>query len=168
MDLARDWCFLNGLLEGYYMISHTVSVRDTKGTLWVLSCLSCVQHFATLRTVARQAPLFMIFSRQEALEWVAMPSSKRSFWPRDWTLICITGRFFTAEPLGLPLTNYIYELKDLWQRLLYGFPKLFSFFSIICKHTTCPTTLFQPSVAVWLCSGQWREVVICATHWQGS
>ena len=30
------------------------------------------------------------------LEWVAMPSSRGSFWPRDWThVFCIAGRFFT-------------------------------------------------------------------------
>ena len=38
------------------------------------------------------------------LEWVAMPSSRRSSWPRDQTHIscdsCIAGEFFRAEPLG--------------------------------------------------------------------
>ena len=38
------------------------------------------------------------------LEWVAMPSSRGSSWPRDWTYCSfIAGRFFTAEPLGKPL-----------------------------------------------------------------
>ena len=40
------------------------------------------------------------------LEWVAMPSSKVSFQPRDQTCIfwgsCIAGRFLTTEPLGKP------------------------------------------------------------------
>ena len=35
------------------------------------------------------------------LEWVAMPSSVRSFWPSDWNCVscisCTAGRFFTAE-----------------------------------------------------------------------
>ena len=31
------------------------------------------------------------------LEWVAVPLSRGSFWPRDWTLVsCIAGRFFTS------------------------------------------------------------------------
>ena len=35
------------------------------------------------------------------LEWVAMPSSRGSLQPRDQTRVsCITGGFFTAEPLG--------------------------------------------------------------------
>ena len=34
------------------------------------------------------------------LEWVAMPSSRESSQPRDWTRVsCIAGGFFTAEPL---------------------------------------------------------------------
>ena len=33
------------------------------------------------------------------LEWVPMPTSWGSSWPRDWTHVsCITGRFFTTEP----------------------------------------------------------------------
>ena len=39
------------------------------------------------------------------LEWVAMPSSRGSSWPRDWTCIscisCIASRFFTTEPRKL-------------------------------------------------------------------
>ena len=38
------------------------------------------------------------------LEWVVMPSSRGSSWPRNWTCIscvsCIAGRVFTTEPLG--------------------------------------------------------------------
>ena len=41
------------------------------------------------------------------LEWVAMPSSRRSSWPRNWIHVscgsCITRGFFTAEPLGKPI-----------------------------------------------------------------
>ena len=40
------------------------------------------------------------------LEWVAMPSSRGSSPPRDWTHIscmsCIAGGFFTSESLGKP------------------------------------------------------------------
>ena len=40
------------------------------------------------------------------LEWVAMPSSKGSSWPRNQTWVscgsCIAGRFFTAELPGKP------------------------------------------------------------------
>ena len=37
------------------------------------------------------------------LEWVAIPFSRGSSWPRDWTQVsCITGRFFPSEPPGKP------------------------------------------------------------------
>ena len=37
------------------------------------------------------------------LEWVAMPSSRGSSWPKDRTCVsCIAGRFFTTELLGNP------------------------------------------------------------------
>ena len=33
------------------------------------------------------------------LEWVAIPFSRGSSWPRDWTQVsCIAGRFFTTWP----------------------------------------------------------------------
>ena len=33
------------------------------------------------------------------MEWVAIPFSRGSSWPRDWTRVsCITGRFFTIWP----------------------------------------------------------------------
>ena len=41
------------------------------------------------------------------LEWVAMPSSRGSSWPGDWTCgSFIAGGFFTVEPLGKPLRLY--------------------------------------------------------------
>jgi len=45
------------------------------------------------RDLACQAPLPLEFSRQE---WVAIPFSRGSSWPRDRTWFsCIAGRFFT-------------------------------------------------------------------------
>ena len=51
--------------------------------LCMLSCFGCVWLFVTPRTVACQAPLSMGFSRQ----WVPMPSSRGSSWPRDGTCV---------------------------------------------------------------------------------
>ena len=40
------------------------------------------------------------------LEWVAVPSSRGSSWPRNWTHVycgaCTEGGFFTVEPPGKP------------------------------------------------------------------
>ena len=44
-----------------------------------------------------QAPLSMGILQARILEWVAMPSSRGSSQPRDWTQVsCIAGRFFTV------------------------------------------------------------------------
>jgi len=53
----------------------------------MLSHFSCVQLLVTLRMVACQTLLSMGFSRQEILEWVAMPFSRGSSPPRDQTHI---------------------------------------------------------------------------------
>ena len=45
-------------------------------------------------------------SQARILEWVAMPSSRGSSWPKDWTSVssvaCTAGRFFIAKTLGKP------------------------------------------------------------------
>ena len=63
--------------------------------------LSHVWLFATLWTVAHQAPLSMGILQARILEWVAMPSSRGSSQPRDWTQVShIAGRFFTSWATG--------------------------------------------------------------------
>ena len=62
---------------------------------WVLSHFSRVQFFATLWTITFQAPLSLRILQARILEWVAMPSSWGSSWPRDRThisYISFTGR----------------------------------------------------------------------------
>ena len=58
-------------------------------------------------TVDCWAPLSMGLQAR-ILEGVAMPSSRRSSWPRDQTHIfcssCIADGLFTTEPLGKPIT----------------------------------------------------------------
>ena len=59
--------------------------------------LSCVQFFAVPWPVACQAPLSMGILQARILEWLAMPSSRGSSQPRDWTQVSrIAGRFFTV------------------------------------------------------------------------
>ena len=51
--------------------------------------------FATPWTVAHQAPVHGLLQAR-ILEWVAIPFSRGSFWPRNWTPVsCIAGGFFT-------------------------------------------------------------------------
>ena len=50
----------------------------------------------TLWTIAHQAPHICGILQARILEWVAIPLSRRSPWPRDWTQVsCIAGRFFS-------------------------------------------------------------------------
>ena len=71
----------------------------------LLNHFSRVRLFATLWTVAHQAPLSMGNFQARILEWVAMPSSRKSA-PKDRTRVscgnCIADGFFTAEPQGKP------------------------------------------------------------------
>ena len=52
------------------------------------------------------------------LEWVAMPSSRGSSPPRDWTRVscssCVAGRLFTAEPSGKSyIKRYTFSILPL-------------------------------------------------------
>ena len=61
--------------------------------LFCCACLlSHVWLFATPWTVAHQASLSMVFSKQEILEWVFTSFSRRSYQPRDPTCVSCIGR----------------------------------------------------------------------------
>ena len=73
-------------------------------------CVQSLSHvwlFATLWTLAHQAPLSMAFFPSRILEWIAISSPQGFPRPRDQTYVswvsCIAGRFSTAEPPGMPL-----------------------------------------------------------------
>ena len=73
----------------------------------MLSHFSHVWLFATLWTVAHQAPPFIHGILQaRMLEWEAMPSSSGSSWPRDRTCVfcvsCIAAGFFHPWATGKP------------------------------------------------------------------
>ena len=66
-----------------------------------LSCFSCVQLFATLWSIARQAPLSMGFSRQE--HWSGLPRlspedlTDPGIQPTSLTSPALAGRIFTTS-----------------------------------------------------------------------
>ena len=74
---------------GFYPLQVTWGLRG--GEAQVMGCMlshfSRVQLFATPWTVAFQGPLSMRILLARILEWVAIPSSKGSSWPRDQTHI---------------------------------------------------------------------------------
>ena len=69
------------------------------------------------------------------LEWVAMPSSRGSFRPRDQTRVsyisCIADRFLTAEPPGKPI---------LWIREFHEFIQISYYNIYIFKLWQCSDT----------------------------
>ena len=74
----------------------------------ILSCFSCVWLYATLWTVARQAPLSMGILQARILDWVAMPYSRGSSWCRDQihvSYISCTARWvlYHEYQLGSPI-----------------------------------------------------------------
>ena len=77
--------------KAFDKIQHTFMIKTlqkmgTEGTSlsMLLSCFSHVQLCATVWTAAHQAPRSMIL-QAKVREWVAMPSSRGSTWPRDGT-----------------------------------------------------------------------------------
>ena len=91
MFVTRDWTpNLLHCRQILYHLSH-------QGSSVCCAVLSCVWLFETPWTVAHQAPLPMGILQARILEWVAMPSSRGSSQPRNWTRVsCIAGRFFTS------------------------------------------------------------------------
>ena len=84
--------------------------------------LSRVWLFSIPQTVARQTPLSMGILPARILEWVAVPFSRGSSQPRDWTQVsCIAGGFFTdwatrEAPKYLGWVAYPFSRGSSWPR----------------------------------------------------
>ena len=90
-SICRNWGMGNLECHGLHMFVHhqihIVKLKYPSETKWKLKSLSGVQLFVTPRSV--QGIL------QAIEEWVAIPFSRGSSQPRDWTQVsCIAGRFF--------------------------------------------------------------------------
>ena len=92
---------------------------------------SCIQLFATLWTVARQAPLSIEFFRKEYWSGLSFTTPKDfpdlGIKPASPVSPALPGGFFTTEPPGKPvLIIYLYnwllnvfvtmECKDSWEQ----------------------------------------------------
>ena len=77
----------------------------------MLSHFSRVWLFATLWTVAHQAPLFMRFLKQEYWSGLPFPSPGDLPYPGvEFTSFALADGFFTTKSPGMPLTHYIIYL----------------------------------------------------------
>ena len=95
--------------------------KKKKDMPWVLTCLvtqSCLTLYDPMDCSPPGSSVHRILQAR-ILKWVAMPSFRGSFWPRNWTqvscIFCIVVRFFIIEPQGKPfgvkVTN---EGKTTW------------------------------------------------------
>ena len=81
----------------------------------MLSGFSCVQTLCN--PMDCNLPGFSVHGILQAriLEWVAMPSSRGSSWPRDQDCVshssCTAGRFFITESLGKPNSSFTPQLN---------------------------------------------------------
>ena len=98
--------------SGTLVIYKTIFAFSNTECYAVLSHLSCVQLFATLWTVAHQAPLSMGFSRQEY--WSGLPCPPPGdlpdpeIEPMSLTSPALAGRFFTTS------TTSVQSLSCVW------------------------------------------------------
>ena len=86
----------------------------------VLSYFSRIWFFAILWKIAHKCLAFWGSSvngilQARKLEWIAIPSSRGSSWPKDWTCIsCLSGGFFTHW------AQIIYTYVNIWH-LFFSF-----------------------------------------------
>ena len=102
--------------EGYFR-------GDVHFSKHMLSCFSHVWLFATLRTVAHQAPLSIGFSRQEYWSGLPVPSSGDLPDPRIKSGSALAGRFFTTvisdKYIMLIISDFIKQLEDVSQSWMW-------------------------------------------------
>ena len=112
--------------------THTCARTQTLTHRHLLCCaqlLSRVQLCAIPWTAALQAPLSMGIFQARILEWVAMPSSRGSSQPRDWTQVSPTrGRLFTHLTPTLYIPTFYKKRLDVFCR----FPPPRSNFNPLC------------------------------------
>ena len=81
--------------------------------LYIYTCAwqllqSCLTFWDPMDCSPPGSSVYGIF-QAKLVEWVAMPSSRASFWPRDWICIscvsCVAGGFFTRWVIGEALIH---------------------------------------------------------------
>ena len=93
------------------------------------------------------------------LEWVAIPFSRGSSWPRDWTCVsCIAGRFFTEFPQQFPITSLSWEtvIPGICWPSLQCWRKCFALWTYLTAH---------PKRAVYFHSVQFKTFFFFFLGW---
>ena len=134
--------------------------------------LSRVWLFATPWTVALQAPVSMGILQSRIVEWVAMPSSRGSYQPRDRTQVsCIAGRFFTdwaTYKICLILYHFLLIQRYSVLGILLCARNTIMYVSIhyLLSHLMCKIEIIIPvSYALYgYCNFQMRQLDITLKH----
>ena len=95
---------------------------------WIIACvcmkLSCFSRVWLCNPVDCSPPGSSVYGILQArkLEWVAMPCSRGSSWPRNWTCVsyvsCIGRQFlYHQSHLGSPLTLCSHWIELIWNNL---------------------------------------------------
>ena len=118
---VSDWQLITGLCNIWFgTLSRAVNIINDSNN-WLVHL--CVCSFAMLcPTLCVPTDCSLPGSsvhgtfKARILEWVAMPFSRGSYWPRDQTyasyISCIGRRVFTNESPGKTLFGLYYGIKD--------------------------------------------------------
>ena len=85
MDREAWHAAVHGVAKSWTQLSDWTELNWRLQRPWMLRSFSHVWFFVTLWTTASQAPLSIRIFQARILEWIAMPSSRGSSWPRDQT-----------------------------------------------------------------------------------
>ena len=100
---------------------------------------------------ACQAPLFMGLLQAIILEWVAMPSSRRSSQPRDWTQVSFHCRWILhhlSHSFWLEGVAYPFARGTSWPRNRTGIP----YMRILSEYNSIYSTILYEIVTIYLTS----------------
>ena len=100
---ATYWLYLSNSFGNYLLCS------IPKLLVVVVKPLSHAPLFATLWTIACQAPLSMGLFQAIILQWVAISFCRGSSWPRDWIcMLCISRWVLYRATWGAPDCSLAY------------------------------------------------------------
>ena len=111
----------NGL---FYLNQNSMAIRILEGWMlwkWYSNACVCAKSLQLCPTLCDPMDCSWPGSSVQGIlqarrpEWVAMPSSRGSSWPRDPTCIsCTAGGFSTTEPPGK--LNILIRIKNIWRK----------------------------------------------------
>ena len=118
---SQGWGSLVGCCHGVAQSQTRLKRLRSSSKFMVLSCFSCVQHFATPYTAACQASLSMGFPRQEC--WSGVPSPPPGTLPNAGTepaSPALAGELF--------ITSVTWEAQEVHKPLFFNKINLFNSF----------------------------------------